>query len=336
MRSFAPSSLSTGFFVCLLLYVSTSGGLAADVCAPADFKNTDFKHLDSFTSYYFIENMDKKSFDDNSTQIHAQAIIPYIDIPVSADYGQMKEQMRQLDKFVRTGFSSETHTTMLHIAWDELGLDAYKACLDGQKDEVIHLTQLAGGNPYDTQIILRLQFYRKKAGAPTSVKIIHVNGDIDGIKDGDLISQGEDYLFTVTRKPGTELKLVVTIDGISEPYFLPEPVKPPMISTRHLTITQIADQPAPSSQLLPRRNEYCISTDDKIDPQPAQGQELVVNSADGLLTDQHGPLGYARPPKVTRSDNQRACWNLDVVAQNRDGAYSGTYDLWVRTISPGQ
>jgi hypothetical protein len=331
--------IKSSLVVGLLLWASTQS--LAQGCSPGDFKNFNFRSMNSLTLYAFLSKMSQSDFQQNEQKIKTDIIIPYIDVPVSSDYQQMRAQLRQVERMTQVNSEQSYAETLRNIAWDELGLEAYKACLDAQADEAIIIEALKGTDPFAPNLIFSMT-YKRTTRTPTvalPVEQVICAGcdDLSGLKQGDGIEQGKMYLFQVTRKPKSNLVVVVKVNGKIGQFNLPKPVVAPKKTTRQFSVTVAATNPVhPAEQLTPPKTMYCLPSDDRSNPKLVDHEEFIIGSAKGIKTGQSGPSGRARDPELRSQDEHQVCWLLDVVSYDIHNGFSADYTLSAQTIVPGE
>lgn len=178
-------------------------------------------------------------------------VIPYINVPASGDFQQMKAQLQQVQRITQINLNKNHTETLLDIGWGQLGLEAYRACLNTQKGEALIIEHLKGSDPFSNELIVSLTWQRRTNSVPKPIeRIICLGCDYSGAKEGDLVEQGKSYLLQLKRHAETNLSIVVTVDGLVGQFRLPKPPKPPKISDENWTILAQATQPTSAQQLI--------------------------------------------------------------------------------------
>jgi hypothetical protein len=326
-------------FVTASVLLFVSGEAFAQGCSPGAFQNLNFSTMSSLTKYAFLSKLSENDVQQNQQKFKGEIVIPYIDVPASGDFQQLKAQLHQVERMTQTNLEQSYAETLVNIGWGELGLEAYKACLNAEADEAIIVEALKGADPFATNLILSLTYKRSTSSTAQPVEQVICAGcdDFAGLKQGDLIEQGKQYVFQLSRKPRSNLAVVVKLNGKIGQFNLPKPIVLPKKGTRQFKGTVAATNPVhPAEQLLPTKSVYCLPSDDTSNPKLGEREEFIIGTARGFKTGQGGPLGYAREPTVRDQDEHRVCWFVDVVSQDIHNGYSGDYTLTAQTVSPGE
>jgi hypothetical protein len=330
------------FAMIAALYPTTAGAQ----CAAPDFRNVSFRDIRDLSSYAFLSKVREDDYKLHSQKFKGEMVIPYINVPASGDFQQMKMQLNQVQRLTKIDITQQHTETLLDIGWSQLGLEAYKHCLNTQKSESVVIEHLKGTDPFSEELIVSVTwFHRTNAPAKEIKSIICLGCDYAGeIAKGSLVEPGISKLLTLKRRPDSNLSLVVSFDGLLGQFHLPKKPKNPTIREEFWIVTATAAKAAPGPrQFLLANDKFCL-------PSPASNfqidvgsknfklkdnEEFVIGTATQRKTGEQGRQGYSRDPEPGSVREREVCWQLEVVSQNIDyGHYSGTYRFSVKIATP--
>jgi hypothetical protein len=316
---------------CALTLMFNPGHAIAE-CSPPDFKNVNFSNLHDLTKYAFLSSIKDQNDQKLAQSFNSGMTIPYIDVPATGDFAQTKEQMRQVERLTQVHLEQDHTETLLNIAWDELGLSAYKECLNAQKGEAVIVEPLQGTAPFGSQLALSITWQRRtKPDTAKQVRdVICLGCTASNLKKGDPIEVGVAQVVVLSRKPGENLSLIVNVDGLIGQFHLPRSPRSITKSFNHDSVTVSATN-RQGNNLRPLNDVICWPNEKvklKI------GEEFLIGTANGNRVGQGGPCGSANEPVVTVKNANQVCWKFDVMSCDVNNGYSGTYNLTAESAFP--
>jgi hypothetical protein len=266
-----------------------------------------------------------------SQSFNSGMTIPYIDVPATGDFAQTQQQLKQVQHLTQLHLEQNHKETLLNIGWSELGLQAYKDCLNNEKGEAVIVEPLQGTDPFGNKLAVSVTWQRRTKPDPTSVRdIICLGCTASNLKKGDPIKVGEAQALVLSREPGESLSLIINVDGLIGQFHLPKPPKTIKTSFRNDTVTVSATDRM-GNELRPSRDVICWPND-KV--KLGDREEFLIGTAAGIRTGQGGPCGSAREQPVVQLQNaNQVCWKFDVFSCDLKNGFDGNYSLSVKTAS---
>jgi hypothetical protein len=324
------------------LLLSSMSARAADPCSPPEFKDWNFRQTHDLTKIYFLDTVDSNQYSQASSSFKGNIIIPYIDVPASANYDTMKSQINQVKKMTKLDFKSEHQETIESIGWSELSAKVYIECLRAHNDKLITLEPFQS-DPYEKEFFLRATFKPNL----TINKREKIKAECIGctmlLPKTAKIDQGGQITYKILRMAGVPLKISIEIAGRSEVFLLPAPPIPleihPWSWTVHLDATELNQKT--QDKHLPQ-DTLCWPSDAsssfvRLGPKDFklhEGEEFIVGNASAIRIAYGGHQGYAST-EVGKpiDDSSQVCFKFNVVEEEPIHSYYGEYRITLRTIS---
>ena len=186
-----------------VLALLLSPGFIHAGCAPPDFQKVDFRNLHDLTKYGFLSSVNEEDFKNLSRSFNSGMTIPYIDVPATGDFAQTDQQLKQVQRLTQLHLEQNHRETLLNIGWSELGLQAYKDCLNAQKGEAVIVEPLQGTDPFGSKLAVSDTWQRRTRPDSTPVRdIICLGCTASNLQKSDPIKVGETQLLVLRESPG--------------------------------------------------------------------------------------------------------------------------------------
>src|SRR5262249_3525676 len=340
--------------LCVFAAASPKVAFADDTsrCDPQKFQNVSFRNMHDITKYAFLSSLTETEFKQHQSQIEAEIVIPFLDIPLGGSYAEMQDQLRQVQRLTQINLATDTTATLLDITWSEIGAQAYRACVNAlHQDEYLSIEYLRGTDPFENELVIELKWQTRQSSPPKTVDSIFCIGcsSYDGVKRGDKLQQGNAVPVKITRQPQKSLGFIISVNGLTAQFHLPKPPvelkKPEM---RVWTQGIAATDKVSSGQLHPPQMTFCyppptLTEAEKAPLAPTSaaskvilgpGEEFLVKTAFGRKTSEGGTYGYAREPSLTTNLPTLLCWYFEVVSYDEHNGYSAAYVLGAEVVGP--
>lgn len=212
-------------------------GSAKAGCDPKEFRDISYDTYRDMTRFALLNTVSETEIGSIEQKFGGKIIIPYVNVPASGNYSQLKQQLRQVSRLTKVNLDKEITSSLLHIGWTREGNVAYKNCLDAGNGPAVLL--YIGGEPandeYAEEFVVVIKYQPNTSTEARKFAINCVTGcsALPSIihNDSGLINKGQAVAVKIKRNVNTRLQLSASVEGADAPAILTLPSAPPTLQT---------------------------------------------------------------------------------------------------------